>query len=1116
MNSHPSNFSFLHEHDAQLAALGSWAEHYFQNDPNTCLIKLRQFAEALAQHVAAQVGLYRSTEEHQFKLLQRLWDYGVLTHQVNQIFHGIRKVGNKAVHEHKGNHSEALQQLKMARKLAVWFHESFGEDAQFEPGPFIPPPEPLQKTLFLAEEFKRLQEKLTASQSALEDKAKRLQQEEEESALWEQLAQESEQAKQRLTQTLEQLQAQADAQSEKQKNAKIKHAASVAEHVDLDEVETRYLIDQQLAQAGWTVDSQEITYANGVRPQKNANMAIAEWPVEGGRADYVLFAGLRVVGVVEAKRKRKDVSAALVQSKRYSRDYIIKGDETFPPGNPWGDYNVPFLFASNGRPFLKQLRTQSGIWFLDARHPENIARPLTDWYTPEGLLALLKQDHTVAHERLKTEPTNYLQLRNYQLQAILSVESALEEGQRECLLAMATGTGKTRTCIGLIYRLLKTRRFRRVLFLVDRTALGQQAANAFKEARLENLQTFTDIFDTKELGDVQPQSDTKLHISTVQGMVKRIMYPTNEDEYPPVDLYDCIVVDESHRGYNLDRDLSEKELRFRNQANYISKYRRVLEHFDAVKVGLTATPALHTTDIFGEPVYQYSYREAVVDGWLVDHDPPYQISTKLGEEGIRWEAGEEVTVYKTRTQELDTVHLEDEVEIELESYNTKVITENFNRVVCETLTDYIDPTMPDEGKTLVFCANDSHADMVVDLLKRAFREKAGSIEDDAVVKITGASDKPLQLIRRFRNERLPNIAVTVDLLTTGIDVPSICNLVFIRRVRSRILYEQMLGRATRRCDAIEKDCFRIFDAVDLYAALEQYSKMKPVVANPKVSFQQLYTELTNEDNASDPDILQVVYEQFVAKLHRKKPHIKGKSLEHFEAIAKVSLPEFLEQVSRQAPLALAHWLEEHSKLPGFLDKLKGKGRNPYVSDHEDELLGVTRGYGDADRPEDYLEGFARFIQENMNAIPALLTVLQRPRDLTREQLKELKMELDQAGYSERSLQTAWRQKSNQDIAASIIGFVRQQALKEQLVPYEDRVRVALGKILSSRPWTERQRKWLERIGKQLVANTVVDKTALDSGVFQQHGGFLRLNKEFDGKLEEILADLNEALWDDVG
>jgi type I restriction enzyme R subunit len=165
---------------------------------------------------------------------------------------------------------------------------------------------------------------------------------------------------------------------------------------------------------------------------------------------------------------------------------------------------------------------------------------------------------------------------------------------------------------------------KRVLFLVDRSALGEQAANAFKDTRMESLQTFADIFGIKELDEQQPDTDTAVHIATVQGMVQRVLY-SGEDTTPlTVDQYDCIVVDECHRGYLLDRELSDTELSFRSYDDYISKYRRVLDYFDAVKIGLTATPALHTTQIFGAPIFTYSYREAVIDGFLVDHEPPVQ------------------------------------------------------------------------------------------------------------------------------------------------------------------------------------------------------------------------------------------------------------------------------------------------------------------------------------------------------------------------------------------------------------------------------------------------------------------------------------------------------------
>ena len=522
------------------------------------------------------------------------------------------------------------------------------------------------------------------------------------------------------------------------------------------------------------------------------------------------------VAVVEAKRKNTDVPGAIGQAKRYSEGFSVDPNGK-SPGGPWGKYAIPFLFSTNGRAYLKQIQEKSGVWFLDARRETNHPRPLESWYTPEGLLGLLEQDESQADEQLQQESTDYLPLRPYQVTAIRAVEAGIAEAHRELLVAMATGTGKTVTCLSLIYRLIKTKRFRRILFLVDRTSLGEQTHDALKTFQLENFQTFHDIYDVKGLADLQPDADTKLHIATVQGMVKRLLYPSDDTAPVPVDWYDCIVIDECHRGYNLDQDMTDGEIEFRSEADYISRYRRVIEHFDAVKIGLTATPALHTTEIFGAPIYEYSYRQAVIDGWLVDHEPPFRIITALSEDGIRWDRGDEMKVYNKKTDQLQLFQTPDEVEVEVEEFNRTVITESFNRTVCESLAEHIDPTLP--GKTLIFCVNDDHAQLVERLMKEAFEEQYGPVHDETVRKITGQADKPLQLIRRFRNEQLPKVVTTVDLLTTGIDIPSIDTLVFLRRVRSRILYEQMLGRATRLNPDLygsgeDKQRFVIFDAVD--------------------------------------------------------------------------------------------------------------------------------------------------------------------------------------------------------------------------------------------------------------------------------------------------------------
>lgn len=1113
----PSNFAFLRQHDEQLVRFGMLAERYFPEDPNTCLIKLRQLTELLAQLVASRTGLYVSAEEGQFELLRRLQFRGLLPREIANLFHEVRDSGNKAAHDGSGDHRTALAMLRFSWQLGVWYHRTF-QDRNYRSGPFVPPAPPKDESAELRAELDRLKGELETYRESHAGAAKLLQATEaelraarEDQVFWEQMASEAETAKTALAGKLTALQSAAAAEPAAEVERLVAAADRAAKAVDLDEADTRRIIDDQLRAAGWEADSEQLRHSRGSRPEKGRNRAIAEWPASDGIADYVLFVGLMPVAAIEAKRRNTDVSGSLQQAERYARGFDASPAHS-ANGAPWGDFCVPFAFSTNGRPYLEQIKTKSGIWFRDLRRAQNIGYALSGWYTPEGLENLLKKDEGRADAKLASEPFSYgFPLRPYQRAAIEAVERGVAQGQRSMLLAMATGTGKTKTCVALVYRFLKTQRFRRVLFLVDRTALGEQAANAFKETRMDSLRTFAEIFGIKEIDEQRPDRDTSVHIATVQGMVQRLQYAPEDSPPPAVDAYDCIVIDECHRGYLLDRQLSDAEITFRGFDDYVSKYRKVVDYFDAVKIGLTATPALHTVQIFGMPVFTYSYREAVVDGYLVDHEPPIQIRTQLAESGIEWKIGEEVPVYHPGRSEVELFKTPDEIKIDIEGFNRKVITESFNRVVCEQLAEHIDPSL--RAKTLVFCVNDAHADLVVDLLKRAFEARYGEIDDDAVLKITGTADQPLELIRRYKNEANPKVAVTVDLLTTGIDVPEICNLVFLRRVNSRILFDQMLGRATRLCEEIGKDCFRVFDAVKLYEDLAQMTAMRPVVVDPQIPFSQLMRELGSLNGEEER---QGVLDEFVAKLQRKKHHLDENAALDFETTCGMAPDAFIARLRSMRLQEVANWFAQNPALGEILDR-KGPGRPApiLVSTHADAIKLVERGYGAAKKPEDYLQEFTVFVQANRNRIPALTAVLTRPRSLTRQQLRELQLQLDRAGFTERNLEVAWREKTNQDIAARIVGFIRQAALGDALVPYEERVDRALGKLLASRAWKEPQRQWLRKIAEQTKANLLVDRSALDEPdlVFRREGGgFKRLNQVFEGKLEQVLDEFNDSIW----
>ena len=460
--------------------------------------------------------------------------------------------------------------------------------------------------------------------------------------------------------------------------------------------------------------------------------------------------------------------------------------------------------------------------------------------------------------------------------------------------------------------------------------------------------------------------------------------------------------------------------------------------------------------------------------------------------------------------------------------NRRVITESFNQVICTQLAEELDPF--GEEKNLIFCATDLHADMVKRLLDDAFKAKyEDSYNEAAVRKITGQSDKVKQLIRQYKNEKYPTIAITVDLLSTGIDVPPICNIVFLRRVRSRILFEQMLGRGTRRCDRIGKTVFRIYDPVDIYAALQEVSAMKPLVKDPNISLEQLLQELGNPDSLTAPgnkpdtchahDVLDVVSQKIMRVLRAavkkadQKPLLKQK-LAELETLWGVEPDKLHKHLHQLGPQQASAFIQTHNGLLKQLadvSLLLGSERLPIIYEGLDEFKDRTQTYGVNEKPADYLESFNEFIRTQLNQSVALGVIVNKPKDLTREQLREVRLLLDQHGYKEVSLQSAWRNITHQEIAASIVGYIRQAALGEALLPFEQRVGTAMQKIFALHNWTPVQRKWLARLAKQLTHEVVIDQQFVNQA-FANDGGAKNLNNLLGGELEQVIETIKEQLW----
>jgi type I restriction enzyme R subunit len=308
------NFFFLRPYEAQLDRIGALAERYFPDDPNTCLIKLRQFGEELARQTAARNGVLTTPDEAQSDLLRRLKIERAAPREVMDLLHQIRIVGNRAAHEHIGDHGDALSTLKIARQLAIWFHRSFGKDPAFKPGPFQPPARPEAATAALVEELERLRkeregllgaadkarEEAEAEARARESAEERARRIAEERTLWEQIAQETEAQKNAALADLISLQAAAEQATPQERVQQREQAEQAAREIDLDEAATRAIIDAQLRARGWAVDTETLRYSKGARPTKGKAMAIAEWPTASGPADYALF-----VGPISAKPSRR-------------------------------------------------------------------------------------------------------------------------------------------------------------------------------------------------------------------------------------------------------------------------------------------------------------------------------------------------------------------------------------------------------------------------------------------------------------------------------------------------------------------------------------------------------------------------------------------------------------------------------------------------------------------------------------------------------------------------------------------------------------------------------------------------------------------------------------------
>lgn len=552
----------------------------------------------------------------------------------------------------------------------------------------------------------------------------------------------------------------------------------------MNEAKTRKeIIDSRLKQAGWNV-----TDHTQVIEEFDIHLTVVEEPTTpyAGHqySDYVLLGkDGKPLAVVEAKKTSVDAAIGREQAKQYC--YNIQSTQ---------GGELPFCFYTNGHDIF--------FWDLDNYPPKKVyGFPTRD--DLERYAYIRRARKTLAGELINSKIAG----RNYQIGAIRAVMEAVEKRKRKFLLVMATGTGKTRTCIALVDALMRAGWAERVLFLVDRIALRDQTLEAFKE-HLPNEPRWP------KQGEKEIASDRRIYVSTYPTMLNVIR---SEEKSLSPHFFDLIVVDESHRSiYNT--------------------YQEILDYFNTITLGLTATPTdvidHNTFQLFecedGVPTYAYSYDEAV------NHIPPFlsnfqvmKIKTKFQDEGINKRT---ISLEDQQKLILDGKEIE-EINYEGTEIEKKVINRGTNALI---VREFMEESIKDSngvlpGKTIFFCISKAHARRVEEIFDSLYPEYKGEL-----AKVLVSEDPRVYgkggLLDQFVHNDIPRIAISVDMLDTGIDVRELVNLVFAKPVYSYTKFWQMIGRGTRLLEptkmkpwCTQKDNFLILDCWDNF----EYFKLNP-------------------------------------------------------------------------------------------------------------------------------------------------------------------------------------------------------------------------------------------------------------------------------------------------
>lgn len=862
----------------------------------------------------------------------------------------------------------------------------------------------------------------------------------------------------------------------------------------------------------WTV----IPWKQGLDTSGLDAHAVEEYPTQTGPADYALFVKGQLLGIIEAKKLSVGVYAAMEQAKRYAKGVNNTVGQ-------WRGYKVPFLYSTNGEL----------IYHLDIRKKENISYKIENFHSPQALLDRMNRDTSQAEQWFREHEVGEIErLRPYQKKAVQAIEDALCRGKRKMLLAMATGTGKTFTIVSLIYRLMKSNYAKRILFLVDRRALAAQAVtaiSAFTTPQGQKLDKEYELYsqkfrrdDLEENAKFNPkilpgdyltnpgEKHSFIYVSTIQRMVLNLFGKENWDnpEYDPdvekLDIpnhaFDIIIADECHRGYS---------------ARELGLWKQALDHFDGIKIGLTATPASHSVAMFNEIIYSYSTDEAVEDGWLVDYDA-VKIKSHIKINGAFLEEGEKVGDIDRQSGKEFIYRLEDEREFNADEIEEKVTSPDSTEKIIKAVKKYTDRHEREYKrfpKILIFAVHDigfiSHADEIVKACKKVFHRG-----DDFVMKITGKADRPLQTLRRFRNRPEPQIAVTVDMLTTGVDVPKIEMVVFMRMVKSRILWVQMLGRGTRRCEEINKEKFTIVDCFD--GSLIEYFKD---TTDFQVSLQKqglTIAEIIERiwDNRDRDYHIKVL----IKRLRRIENNMGAEAREQFaKFIENGDMKIFADNLRQNLEnnfmdtMKLLRNKEFQDLLVNYIRPRRTFLKGYDIVDTVEDQVAFRVGQGFA-KPEDYLKAFETFVKNNPEQIQAIEILLSRPKNWNADALEELRKKLRQKDFKEKDLQRAHDYVYKKPLADMISMIKHAADFQLPIMNAAERVTRAMEKVTTGKEFSPEQHQWLSYIRDHLIQNLAIAVEDFDGmPVFERHGGLGKAKKVFGNQLTKLVEQLNTAV-----